>query len=231
MAPPFMAYYAADSGNATLLQDTYKQCGLYRAVLQSPGGGLWAHIVGPQAADPGHWATGNGWAVAGMARVLATLLRAPAAQGTPWLAGAVADLSAWIKEILDAARAVPPDGGLVRNYIDDASSAHGFGEIAGSALLASVAYRMAVLQSSVFDGAYVAWADGIRGELGRDGHVTESGVVTPAVNPYDWQDTMPDTAGSPEGQAMVVLMYAGWRDCVVAGVCPQASQRRCPSRR
>ncbi|KAJ7663893.1 Six-hairpin glycosidase-like protein [Mycena polygramma] len=227
MAPPFMAYYAADAGNATLLQATYKQCGLYRAVLQTKGQGLWAHIVGPQGPDPGHWSTGNGWAAAGMARVLATILRAPVAQSASWAPGAISDLTAWIKEILDAALGAPLDGGLVRNYVDDTDSAHGFGEIAGSALLASVAYRMAVLQPATFGAAYVAWADGIRKELNRDGHVTEDGVVTPAVNPYNWSDTTPDTDGSPEGQAMVVMMYAAWRDCVITGLCRRAGQPRC----
>lgn len=248
MAPPFMAFYAAESGNMTLLQETYKQCGLYRDVLQSKGQGLWKHIVGPEAADPGHWSTGNGWAAAGMARVLATILRAPAVQGTSWRDGAVSDLSGWIKEILDAAMDAPLDGGLLRNYIDDTTSAHGFGEIAGSALLASVAYRMAALQPGAFGAAYIEWADGIRAELGTGGHVKASGVVSPAVNPLNWQDTKKDTSGSPEGQAMVVLMYAAWRDCVLAGTCQRkqatqtteaelaaqtsnASRSRCPTRK
>ncbi|KAJ7147627.1 Six-hairpin glycosidase-like protein [Mycena crocata] len=226
MAPPFMAYYAADSNNATLLEDTYKQCGLYRDVLKSDGG-LWQHIVGPQAADPGHWSTGNGWAAAGMTRVLATIMRAPVAQSASWKDGAINDLSDWIKEILDAAVAAPSDGGLLRNYIDDTGKDHGFGEIAGSSLLASVAYRMAILQPAKFggDAKYVAWADGIRTTLGKDGHVTDKGVVTPAVNPHDWKDTNPDTEGSPEGQGMVVLMYAAWRDCVTAGTCKAATKR------
>ncbi|KAJ6568378.1 hypothetical protein DFH09DRAFT_1261335 [Mycena vulgaris] len=216
MAPPFMA-------NATLLQETSKQCGLYRDILQSKGKGLWQHIVGPQAPDPGHWSTGNGWAAAGMTRVLATVMRAPVAQATSWRADATSDLAGWIKEILDAVAAAPADGALVRNYVDDTGAAHGFGEIAGSALLASVAYRMAVLQPAAFGASYVAWADGIRTELGKDGHVTAGGVATPAVNPHDWKDTKPDTAGSPEGQGMVVLMYAAWRDCVTTEICKQAS--------
>ncbi|KAF7345453.1 Unsaturated rhamnogalacturonyl hydrolase YesR [Mycena venus] len=223
MAPPFMAFYAADSGNATLLRDTYKQCGLYRDVLQSNGKGLWKHIVGPEAADPGHWSTGNAWAAAGMARVLATIMRAPVAQDVSWCTGAISDLSGWIKEILDAAMGAPLDGGLLRNYIDS-SAEPVFGEISGSSLLASVAYRMAVLRPDAFDASYVAWADGIRKEFGTGGHV-KSGVVSPAVNPHNWHDPDPDTSGSPEGQAMVVLMYAAWRDCVVAGTCQQAQAK------
>ncbi|KAF8211102.1 hypothetical protein K438DRAFT_1554100, partial [Mycena galopus ATCC 62051] len=217
MAPPFMAFYAVDTNNMTLLEDTYQQCGLYRDVLQSGGQGLWQHIVGPQSADPGHWSTGNGWAAAGMTRVFATIFRANALQSISWADGAMSNLSDWIQEILDSAMNASLNGGLLRNYMDKSSW---FGEISGSSLLASVAYRMATLQPDTFNATYVAWADGIRTELGTGGRVdATSGVVSPAVNPYNWQDTTKYTNGSPEGQAMVLLMYAAWRDCVLAGTC------------
>ncbi|KAJ7081180.1 family 88 glycosyl hydrolase [Mycena belliarum] len=238
MAPPFIAYFAADTNNATLLQIAYEQCGLQREVLllgsnattPSPVGsgttsGRWHHIVGPQSADPGLWSTGNGWAAMGMARVLATVLKAPVGLAAAWQASAVADLTAWIKEIIDGARASPLDGGLLRNYLDDTTSAHGFGEIAGSAMLAATAYRMAVLAPFAFPAAtYVAWADEMRAVLGTSDaqgnpHITTNGTATPAVNPLGWQDTAPWTAGSPEGNNFVVLMYVAWRDCIYAGVC------------
>ncbi|KAJ7132463.1 hypothetical protein C8R44DRAFT_731133 [Mycena epipterygia] len=62
----------------------------------------------------------------------------------------------------------------------------------------------------------------IRGVLGGvdaagNPHVTSEGIVTPAVNPLGWSDTAPWTAGSPEGNNFVVLMYAAWRDCIYAG--------------
>ncbi|KAK7031696.1 unsaturated rhamnogalacturonyl hydrolase YesR [Favolaschia claudopus] len=221
MAPPSLAFFAADKGDMDLLRDTYKQCGLYRDILQSKGQGLWKHIVGPEAADAGHWSTGNAWAAGGMARVLATIMRAPAAQDAPWRDQAINDLSTWIKEILDAVMGSSLDNGLVRNYVDDTNEDHGFGEIAGSALLAGVAYRMAALQPATFGASYITWADAIRKQLGSGGHVKDSGVVSPAVNPYGWWFTQKYTTGSPEGQAMVVLMYAAWRDCVNGGTCQQ----------
>ncbi|KAJ7218593.1 hypothetical protein GGX14DRAFT_595365, partial [Mycena pura] len=240
MAPPFIAYYAADSHNASLLETAYRQCGLQREVLlflsnsstpsrpdTSASSGRWSHIVGPQSADPGLWSTGNGWAAMGMARVLATITKAPVARSpaAPWRAAALADLTAWIKEIVDGARGSPPDGGLLRNYLDDTVSAHGFGEISGTSMLAAVAYRMVVLAPHEFPAAtYVPWADSVRATLGGlDAaglpHVTASGIVTPAVNPLGWQDTTPFTAGSPEGNNFVVMLYAAWRDCVYAGLC------------
>ncbi|KAJ7762982.1 hypothetical protein B0H16DRAFT_1718816 [Mycena metata] len=246
MAPPFIAFFAADSNNASLLETAYVQCGLYREVIlfgsdsatpspvgTSPTNGSWHHIVGPQSADPGLWSTGNGWAAAGMTRVLATILKAPVAHNAPWRAAAVSDLTAWIKEIVDGARAQPTESGLLRNYLNDTSGdGHGFGEISGSSVIASVAYRMVVLAPDVFDvPTYVGWADSIRAVLsGNDAegnpHVTADGTVTPAVNPLGWSDTAPWTAGSPEGNNFVVLLYAAWRDCVYAGLCSKPSQNR-----
>ncbi|KAF7369524.1 hypothetical protein MVEN_00282200 [Mycena venus] len=242
-APPFIAYFAADTKNASLLETAYRQCGLYREVVlfnsdastfspvgTSPTNGSWHHIVGPQSADPGLWSTGNGWAAMGMARVLATILKAPVAKGTSWRADAISDLTAWIKEIIDGARGQSVDDGLLRNYLNDISGdGHGFGEISGSSMLAAVAYRMVVHAPEAFDAeTYVAWADGIRAVLGGDDaagnpHVTEEGIVTPAVNPLGWSDTAPWTAGSPEGNNFVVLLYAAWRDCIFAGLCKKST--------
>ena len=223
MAPPFIAYYAADQGNETLLRESVAQCSEYRQVLQSNASdwGLWEHISGPQTQDRGLWSTGNGWAAAGMARVLATVVKAPATdEDTSWRQEGIDSLTAWTMEILDGALASSLDHGLVRNYMDQAddSEGHGFGEISGSALLASVVYRMAVLQPQSCGSRYIAWADGVRGVLGGM-HVTDEGVATPAVNPLGWQDPRPYTEGSPEGQAFVVMMYSAWRDCVLQGLC------------
>ena len=235
MVPPFIAYYAADQGNETLLRESVAQCSKYRQVLRSNTSnlGLWEHIVGPQSSDQGLWSTGNGWAAAGMARVLATVVRAPAPvvgdEDTSWRQEGINNLTAWTMEILDGALASPLDNGLVRNYMDQAddSDGRGFGEISGSALLASVVYRMAVLQPQSCGDRYTEWADGVRTVLGGV-HMTDDGIATPAVNPLGWQDGQPYTSGSPEGQAFVVLMYSGWRDCVLQGLCgkEQAVRRR-----
>ncbi|KAF9446020.1 hypothetical protein P691DRAFT_795008 [Macrolepiota fuliginosa MF-IS2] len=232
MAPPFLAYYAVHTSNLTLLQATVEQCGLYRDVLQSlVSDGLWEHIIGPNSPDHGLWSTGNAWAAAGMTRVLATVKKAPkslftSAKDAQWKGDAIDSLTTWIKEILDGAIDSPQESGLLRNYLDDVSGdGHGFGEISGSSLLASVAYRMAVLRPDVFvnpyggNGKYLDFAEGIRTVLGQDDHITSNGTATPAVNPLGWGDTTPFTAGSPEGQNFVVLLYVAWRDCIKAGIC------------
>ncbi|XP_006463798.1 hypothetical protein AGABI2DRAFT_208718 [Agaricus bisporus var. bisporus H97] len=231
MAPPFLAYYGLYNENLTLLEESVEQCRLYRQVLQASGGGLWRHIVGPSSPDPGLWSTGNAWAAAGMARILAAVTNTPKSvfgkdtekKYTRWRSDAIESLTGYITEILDGAIAAPKDDGLLRNYLDDTSGGgHGFGEISGSTLLASVVYRMAVLQPKVFakkGSEYLDWADGIMKTMGKGGHITENGTATPAVNPLAWQDTKPFTTGSPEGQNFVVLMYVTWRDCVDAGIC------------
>jgi hypothetical protein len=170
-----------------------------------------------------------------MTRILATVMHAPeslykSTNGTQWKAEAIEDLTTWIQEILDGAIASPMDDGLLRNYLEDVSGdGHGFGEISGSNLLASVVYRMAVLRPDIFasssgkrwygQGDYLDFAEGIRETMGQGGHVTANGTAVPAVNPLGWDDTTPFLAGSPEGQNFVVLMYVAWRDCVDAGIC------------
>lgn len=223
MAPPFMAYAAADTHNLSLLKLAVEQISLYRQILISNGTDkVWHHIIGPHNQDLGLWSTGNGWAAGGMARVLATVLKAPVAlRDSRWRERAIKELTAMVKEIIDGAMAEPTDGGLLRNYLNDTTTAHGFGEISGSTMLASVVYRMAVLQPRVFGASYIKWAEGIRKVIGQDGHVTDTGIVTPAVNPLGWGDTEPFTTGSPEGQAFTVLMYTAWRDCIKAGRCAQ----------
>ncbi|KAG6887258.1 hypothetical protein C0992_013133 [Termitomyces sp. T32_za158] len=124
MAPPFLAYYAAVSNER--LHEAVKQCGHYRQVLQSNTTmsyqGAWEHIIGPKSQDTGIWVTANGWAAAGMTRVLATVMKIPVAQNATWRSEAIYDLTRWIMEILEGAVASYLDGGLVRNYINDDDS-------------------------------------------------------------------------------------------------------------
>ncbi|KAF9058471.1 Six-hairpin glycosidase-like protein [Rhodocollybia butyracea] len=229
MAPPFLAYYAVVNSDAKLLQQTVEQCGLYRQVLQknvsssTPYKGIWEHIIGPVNQDTGVWSTGNAWAAAGMTRVLATVLKAPSAITSGWKDSAVADLTQWIKEIVDGVidgeHFTVASDGLLRNYLNDVSGdGHGYGETSGTALLASVVYRLVILQPDIFhDRTYIDWADGLRETLAE--HITSNGTATPSVNPLNWADTVPYTAGSPEGQSFQVLLYSAWRSCVLAGVC------------
>ncbi|PVH74821.1 Six-hairpin glycosidase [Cadophora sp. DSE1049] len=210
MSFPFLAYLAVQQNNATLMAETVTQCGLQRDVLKSSGVLSWRHIIGPQSQDTGLWATGNGWAAYGMARVLNTLQKW---SGSSSMTSQAAQLKNWIKEILDGALASNLQNGLLHNYLDDASW---FGEISGTALLSAVAYRMAVNDPGMFPQKYIDWADKNRKSLSSH---ASGGVFSPAVDPYAWLDRSEYSTGSPEGQAFVVYMYTAYRDCVNMKVC------------
>lgn len=101
MVPPFIAYYGALQSDKDLLLEAYNQCRLYRDALQDPSPQLgiptWKHIVQGSFQDNTHWATGNGWAAAGMMRVLATFNHSSFGSE---LRKEQANLVDWIDEIL-----------------------------------------------------------------------------------------------------------------------------------
>lgn len=207
-----MAYYAVHKNDRNLMAEVVRQCGLYRDVLKIDQFLNWRHIIGPQSQDEGLWSTGNGWAGYGMVRVLHTLQKW---SGSKDMTDEAGKLKSWIKEILDGAMlSGRDDKGLFHNYLNDAGW---FGEVSGTALLAAIAYRMAVNDPAMFPQKYIDWADRSRHALG--GQQGQDGVVVPAVNPYDWHDRNKYYNGSPEGQAFLVNLYTAYRDCKNKGVC------------
>ncbi|KAF2869521.1 hypothetical protein BDV95DRAFT_498199 [Massariosphaeria phaeospora] len=210
MVPPFLAYSGVASSDLGLLKEAAQQCAHYADVLGTPPG-PWLHIVpGEGAADQTKdlqlWSTGNGWAAAGMARVLATARKSGFDAQTK---GEQAMLSEAIKEIVDGTIRLDDDGSvLLRNYVNDTTW---FGEVSGTALIAATVLRMAVLMPDMFGAEYTEWA--VRKKDVVDGRIDgKTGIVAPAVNPLNWKDRTPFTSGSPEGQAFVILLHAAYRD-------------------
>jgi rhamnogalacturonyl hydrolase YesR len=207
MVPPFLAYYAIASSNLTLAKESALQCQYYRDGLTVTSDGVWLHIRGTHGTtDLAAWSSGNGWAAAGMSRVLATLRKSKFDAETK---DEQIRLVGLIKEILDGAIKLDVDESeLLRNYLDDASW---FGEISGTSLLAATAFRVAVLAPEVFGDEYTQWAERKLDVV--DQKIDEAtGIVGPAVNPLNWHDTNEYWSGSPEGQSFVVLMHAAYRD-------------------
>lgn len=102
MAPPFIAYFGAyDQGDAEsyLLQVAYDQCRLYRQYLQDNSTKLWKHIELGSYQDNNLWGTGNGWASAGMFRVLQSIRLSNASSN---FTNQQNDLINWIEEIVKA---------------------------------------------------------------------------------------------------------------------------------
>lgn len=96
-----LAYYGALDNNQTLLRQAYQQCKLYRDALRQSSG-LWIHITGGNGtSDTNLWATGNGWAAAGMLRVWATINWSSFSD--QWNSE-MSDLESWVREILDASK-------------------------------------------------------------------------------------------------------------------------------
>ncbi|KFY50276.1 hypothetical protein V495_00320 [Pseudogymnoascus sp. VKM F-4514 (FW-929)] len=194
MAPPFLAYYAILSQNASMLDIAVQQIQLYRDALKANTGG-WSHISASSHPDSGLWSTGNGWAAMGIARTLASVQSSPFDVAIKSSQAAL--LKENVKEIIDAAMASPRgSSGLLHNYHQDATS---IVEASGTALLAATTYRLAVIDPVMFGEVYVNWANSCLAAISA--HVNVAGIVAPAVNPYDYRSQVPYTRGSPEGQA------------------------------
>jgi rhamnogalacturonyl hydrolase YesR len=217
MVPPFLAFYAVAANDLEIMKEAVRQCELHREVLRIDSGpkkGLWKHIVGPSdMADEGVWSTGAAWAAYGMVRVRATISGWQPSNET--MSQEIQNLDQWIGEILDGAiRTDDDESGLLRNYLGDSEW---FGETSGTALLAAAAYRMAVLNPTVFaQSKYVDWAhDKRKAVLGR---VDDDGFAYPAVNPLKHASKEP-VKESAEGESFLLTLGSAWRDCVCAGVC------------
>ncbi|CAO2657044.1 Nn.00g058470.m01.CDS01 [Neocucurbitaria sp. VM-36] len=159
MVPPFLAYYGTCTND-----------------------GAWRHIVNAEGmdarlkVDPGLWSTSNGWAAAGMARVLSTLRKSLFVNETRREQRVLVGI---IKDILDAAVALDTDvSGLLRNYLDDETW---FAETSGTVLLAATVFRVVVLEPEVFGDTYSDWA--LRKlEVVRLCIDEKDGIVRPVVN-------------------------------------------------
>lgn len=177
MAPPFLAYQAVASHNGSLREAAH-QCLLQQEILRPQRSrtritGLWRHIIGSDDdQDLGLWATGNGWAAAGMTRVLATLQKwGPSKSWT----SEQDSLKKSIIDILNGAARGARKGNLLCNYLDDHTW---FADTASTAIIASVAYRMAVLAPDVTKRQHIVFADKLR--RGIEEHVdSATGLVAP----------------------------------------------------
>lgn len=210
MVPPFLAYYGAITDNTTLMDEAFNQISLYRDQLHDPdANNLWKHIVlGGSGEDHGHWATGNGWAAMGMLRVMGTYRASPRARDYQDKQNT---LITWVEEIVEGMYSLTEDApsSLFRNYPDDPDS---FYDASSTALMSAVTYRLATLTEGG-SVSRVSDAERARRELSRHagdagGHITGDGWLTPVVNPHNFPE---QGSNSPEGQAFVVSMQAGYR--------------------
>jgi rhamnogalacturonyl hydrolase YesR len=189
MAPPFLAV----AGHP---REAVRQIEGMRKLLWLPDKQLYAHQwdVGAQAfvrADC--WGVGNGWAAAGITRVLRAL---PGEMGEERTR-----LAGYVREVVDGCLAHQRPDGLFHDVIDDPST---FGETNLAQMLAYTIYRG--VAGGWLNAAYLAPADRMR----RAAHdkVDAYGLVQGVcAAPYF---DRPGTA--PEGQAFFLLMEAAHSD-------------------
>ncbi|KAJ7709893.1 Six-hairpin glycosidase-like protein [Mycena rosella] len=250
MVPPFLAYYGVLTGNTTLINEAYNQIKLYRNYLRDPKtDNLWKHILlgndtSDSANDEGHWSTGNGWAAAGMLRVLATMKNSPYSKT---FSNQQKDLASWVKEIHTAMFANLDSTNIFTNYADQPINTTGmFYDTASTSLLASTVYRVSLLWN---DHSHLPNAEKCRQALFASGpsgtssssspssapasatspaaspsatvapltdlsHFTNDGWLTPVVNPHQFGIQGQD---SPEGQAFVLSLQAAYSEWVAGG--------------
>ncbi|KAF9076520.1 Six-hairpin glycosidase-like protein [Rhodocollybia butyracea] len=205
MAPPFIAYYGALVGGdneSYLLQTAYEQISLYRDVLRDDDG-LWRHVDLGSWQDNTHWATGNGWAAAGMLRVLETFNHSSVATD---FTGESANLTLWIQEIINAAWQHQTVNGTLLNIIDDPTS---FADSSGTALLASVTYRMAVYLN---DTSLIPYAD--KAFQLVQSSIDEHGWLRNTADPEAFSIPSAANSSSPEGQAFILLAQSAYEQFV-----------------
>ncbi|KAH8926227.1 Six-hairpin glycosidase [Atractiella rhizophila] len=196
MTPPFIAYYGALRDNATLLQEAYDQCRLYRQYLQDNStGGIWRHIAF-SGSDSGHWTTGNGWAANGLLRTYATIKHSSESGDFEQQTD---ELLSWAGEILTGIYAFYSNGTLFRNYVSDSGS---FEDAAGTTAIVAATYRYAALSGNK---TYIPQADSLRALLAN--HVDKDGWLQPVVDPYSYTE---QGSHSPEAQAFVLAMQAAY---------------------
>ncbi|KAF7294922.1 hypothetical protein MIND_01030300 [Mycena indigotica] len=192
MVPPFLAYYGVLTSNTSLITEAYNQIKLYRNYLRDTNANnLWKHIVlgnntNGGSLDEGHWSTGNGWAAAGMLRVLGTMKNSPY---NKQFSNEQKDLKDWVKEIHGAMFSALDSTNIFTNYAGESSGSPGmFYDAAATMLLASTVYRLAVVED---DHTYVANAENCRRAL--------FATVSPASSSPTPTSTSPPAPSSSSG--------------------------------
>ncbi|MCJ7550406.1 MAG: glycoside hydrolase family 88 protein [Anaerolineae bacterium] len=189
MAPPFLAI----AGHP---EEAVKQLVGYRDRLFDPDTQLYYHIWDEDLQQYGRkllWGVGNGWAAAGMARVIHALPDSMA-EDRAMLAG-------FVREILDGALRHQREDGLFHDILDDPAT---FVETNAAQMLSYAIYRG--VRGGWLDSVYLKDADRMREAAYTkvDAYGLVQGVC--GAPHFDRSGT------ATEGQAFFLLMEAAYRD-------------------
>ena len=189
MAPPFLAV-------AGQPEEAVRQVEGMRKLLWNPQEKLFSHIWDEEKQDFARrdfWGVGNGWAAAGMARVIHALPQA--------LAEDRARLAGYVRETIDGCLKYQRQDGLFHNIVNDPGS---FVEVNLAQMLAYTIYRG--VYTGWLERAFLPKADQMR--AAAEAHVDEFGLVQDVCGSPDFDH--PGTA--TEGQAFFLLMQAAQHD-------------------
>ncbi len=190
MAPPFLVLAGQPA-------EAIKQIERLRRRLWNPAKQLYSHIwdEGKQAfARESYWGVGNGWAAAGLVRVIRALPRAMMAERQR--------LIRYAREVLEGCLTYERGDGLFYDVVDDPAT---FVETNLAQMLAYAIYRG--MQDGWLDVRYREAADRMRNAAWRK--VDEYGLVQGVCGAPSF-----DHPGiAPEGQAFFLLMEAAAAEC------------------
>jgi len=189
MAPPFLAV-------AGRPEEALKQVEGFRRLLWNKENRLFSHIWDDARNDFGRkdfWGVGNGWAAAGMTRVLRALPDRMATEKKR--------LEAYIRDVVEGCLAHQRPDGLFHNVLDDPKT---FAEVNLAQMLAYTIFRG--VKGGWLGAGYRARADRMR-EAAR-AKVDALGLVQDVCGSPTFE--APGTA--TEGQAFFLLMEAARRD-------------------
>jgi unsaturated rhamnogalacturonyl hydrolase len=189
MLPPFLAV-AGQSDEAV------KQINGYRRILLNPEKKLYYHIWDQDRQKYERklfWGVGNGWAGAGMTRVVRALPDAMSAEKKM--------ITGYIKELLDAVLKYQREDGLFNDILDDPSS---FVDTNSAQMFAYTIFRG--VKGGWLDDSYLKYAYKMRKAAHRK--VDAFGMVQGVCGApnFDRQGT------ATEGQAFFILMEAAYND-------------------
>lgn len=189
MVPPFLAV----SGYG---EEAVKQIYGYRKILLNPEKNLYYHIWDQDRQKYERklfWGVGNGWAAAGMTRVIRTLPDSMI-KDKKLIAG-------FIKEVVDGCLKYQREDGLFHNILDDPST---FVETNTSQMLAYTIFRG--IKGGWLDNSYLKYAISMRKAAYKK--VDKFGLVHGVCGAPNF-----DSSGTAtEGQAFFLLMEAAYND-------------------
>lgn len=189
MVPPFLAF----AGHP---QEAVKQIVGYRQVLLNPEKKLYYHMWDEDKQEFERklfWGVGNGWAAAGMTRVIRSLPESMQEERSL--------LAGFVREVLDGCLAYQREDGLFHDILDDPSS---FVETNLAQMLSYSIYRG--VRGGWLDKNYLEFADKMREAVYSK--VDDFGLVQGVCGAPNFN--RPGTA--TEGQAFFLLMEAAWQD-------------------